>query len=313
MVDTTQPAARRVLLGSYRLGHLIGQGASARVYRGEHLFLKRTVAIKILSCDFAQWPDFDLKLFENTAARAARLNHPNIVALYDIDEVRARPYIVMEYVDGPSLQALLKRGGPLSPARATRVLREIALALNHAHAAGVVHCDIKPGNILIDPKGRAKVTDFGLSRALNQAERSGIMDGVIAGTPSYISPEQVQAQHPDQRSDLYSLGATFFEMLTGESAFRGRSDSSLFEKHLHETRSKLAALPQVARPLQEILFRLLARQPRDRYQSARELLQDLRPLVERPPAAPIPRPVRHRLIRWPALGAAKRDKFLFNP
>jgi eukaryotic-like serine/threonine-protein kinase len=313
MVLPTQPRAGREFLGNYRLGHLIGQGASARVYRGEHLFLKRIVAIKILSCDFARWPDFDLKIFESTATRAARLNHPNIVALYDIDEVRTRPYIVMEYVDGPSLQALLRRGGPLAPLRATRLLREIALALDHAHAAGVVHCDIKPGNILIDPKGRAKVTDFGLSRALHQTERSGILDGVVAGTPSYISPEQVQAQHPDQRSDLYSLGATLFEMLTGESAFRGRSDSSMFEKHLHETRSKLPALPQVARPLQDVLFRRLARHPQDRYQTAAELLRDLRPMLNRP-TRPASRPVQPRpTLRWPGLARARKDKFLFNP
>jgi eukaryotic-like serine/threonine-protein kinase len=309
MVQPTQTGVRRVILGKYRLGHLIGQGASSRVYRGEHLFLKRTVAIKILSCDFACWPDFDLGIFERTAARAARLNHPNIVAVYDIDEARTRPYIVMEYVDGPSLHALLRRGGPLSPERATRLLRDIALALDHAHGAGVVHCDIKPGNILIDPKGRAKVTDFGLSRALHQTERSGFMDGVVAGTPCYISPEQVQAEHPDQRSDLYSLGATFFEMLTGESAFRGRSDASMFQKHLHETRSKLPSLPPVARPLQDILVRLIARHPKDRYQTAAELLRDLRRFLNRTPE-PAPRAQKPRgLVRWPALGALKRTNF----
>jgi serine/threonine-protein kinase len=310
MGTSFQPTVVREILGKYRLGHLIGQGGSARVYRGEHLFLKRTVAIKILSCDFARWPDFDLEIFESTAARAARLNHPNIVALYDIDEVRTRPFIVMEYVDGPSLQALLKRGGPLSPARATRLLREIAHALHHAHSAGVVHCDIKPGNILIDPRGRAKVTDFGLSRALNQADRS-VMDGMVAGTPSYISPEQVQAGRPDQRSDLYSLGATFFEMLTGESAFRGGSDSSMFDKHLHETRSGLPErLTLVARPLQEILRRLLARRPQDRYQSTADLIRDLRPLIDsRVPPAPVSRPARPRpLLRWPALVGPRRGQ-----
>ena len=268
-------------LGSYRVLRLVGQGATSRVYLAEHIFLKRPTAIKVLTCDFARWPDFDLEVFEETAVAAARLHHPNIVTLYDIDEVRARPYLLMEYVDGPSLHALLRRNGPLSPSRALSILWDVALALRHAHAAGIVHCDIKPGNILIDRRGTAKVTDFGLARAINRAGRSAL-EGTVAGTPDYISPEQVLAQRPDQRSDLYSLGATLFEMLTGKSPFQGRPDSVLYRKHLDVSRSTLIRrFPPDAGPLSEVLKRLMSRFPSDRYPSARELLAELRPMMAR--------------------------------
>ncbi|MBV8880355.1 MAG: serine/threonine protein kinase [Planctomycetaceae bacterium] len=285
-------------LGSYRLKHLLGTGATSQVYLAEHIFLKRAAAIKILTCDFAEWPDFDLEIFENTAVGAARLNHPNIVTLYDIDEERARPFLVMEYVDGQSLHALLRKKGRLSPTQALSILCDVARALRHAHAEGIVHCDIKPGNILIDRKGNAKVTDFGLSRALNQAER-GSLDGMVAGTPAYISPEQVLARRPDQRSDLYSLGATLFEMLTGEAPFRGSSDSALFDLHLTETRGMiLNRLPAEAGPLRQVVGRLLARYPKDRYQTAGELLADLRFLFGRAKVVVRPPPDIHaHLIR----------------
>jgi serine/threonine protein kinase len=273
-------------LGNYRIERLIGQGATSRVYLAEHIFLKRATAIKVLTCDFAEWPDFDLEIFESTAVAAARLNHPNIVTLYDIDEARARPFLLMEYVDGESLHSLIRRKGRLSPSRALRILREVALALGHAHGAGLVHCDIKPANILIHRTGTAKVTDFGLSQALNRADRN-CLEGVVAGTPDYISPEQVLAHRPDERSDLYSLGVTLFEMLTGEVPFRGSSDSVL-GKHLDESRSFIRRiLPDHAQPLADIVSRLMARHPGRRYQSARELLGDLRPLLRR--ELPVPR------------------------
>jgi len=269
-------------LGSYRLLRPLGKGGTSRVYLAEHIFLKRLAAIKILTCDFAEWPDFDLEIFESTAVAAARLNHPNIVTLYDIDEERARPFLVMEYVDGQSLHDLLREKGPLRPSRAWAILWDVALALNHAHAAGIVHCDIKPGNILINRQGRAKVADFGLSQALNHADR-GSFDGMVAGTPAYISPEQVLARRPDQRSDLYSLGATLFEMLTGHPPFRASSDSALFNRHLDEGRSLVARrLPHDAGTLRPVVCRLMARHPRDRYQNASELLADLRLLALRP-------------------------------
>jgi len=266
-------------LGNYWIVRQIGRGATAQVFLAEHLFLKRRTAVKILTCDFAQYPDFDLEIFEGTAVAAARLHHRNVVALYDIDEIRARPYLMMEYVDGPSLHALLRERGPLPQARALSILWEVALALNHAHTRGIVHCDIKPGNILIDARGTAKVTDFGLSQALNRADRNPF-EGMVAGTPTYIPPEQILAQRPDQRSDLYSLGATLFEMLTGQSAFEGKTELDVCAAHLEESRSALIErLPAGIGPLTDVFRRLISRYPRDRYSSARELMADLRPLV----------------------------------
>jgi len=285
-------------LGNYWIVRQIGQGATAQVFLAEHLFLRRRTAVKILTCDFARWPDFDLEIFEETAVAAARLHHRNIVTLYDIDEIRARPYLMMEYVDGPSLHAHLRRSGPLAPSRALSILWAVASALAHAHAKGIVHCDIKPGNILIDRRGIAKVTDFGLAQALNHAERSPF-EGIVAGTPTYISPEQILAQRPDQRSDLYSLGATLFEMLTGQYAFEGGSESEVCALHLEESRaSVLRRLPARLGPLTDVLRRLISRYPRERYQSARDLLLDLRPLLrEHPKPAPGAYDIHAALLR----------------
>jgi eukaryotic-like serine/threonine-protein kinase len=282
-------------MGSYRIVRLIGQGATSRVYLAHHIFLHRPTAIKVLTCDFAEWPDFDLEIFERTAVSAARLHHPNVVTLYDIDEVRARPYLLMEYVEGASLHEVLRRRGPLPLPRAFSILWEVALALAHAHSAGIVHCDIKPGNILIDRRGTAKVTDFGLSQALNRVDRSPF-EGMVAGTPEYISPEQLLGQRPDQRSDLYSLGVTLLEMLTGESPFRGPTQAATFENHLEASRGPLLRrLP--AGPLMDIVANLIARHPRNRYASARELLADLRPLKSALKASPKPHDIHAALLR----------------
>ncbi|HVR86943.1 MAG TPA: serine/threonine-protein kinase [Planctomycetota bacterium] len=268
-------------LGQYKILRMIGQGTSARVYLAEHIFLGRLTAVKILTCDFSCWPDFDLELFERTAVAAARLNHPNVVTLFDLDEVNARPFLLMEYVDGESLQALLKRTGALPPARALRILRDVALALGHAHAGGLVHCDVKPANILLQRNGPAKVTDFGLSQALNRAEHSGL-DGMIVGTPTYLSPEQALAMRPDARSDLYSLGVTFFEMLTGRPPWEGMDAHAIMERHVDVDRSFIGRdLPGPARTLEPVLQRLLARSEDERFQNTRELLDDLVPHFRR--------------------------------
>lgn len=283
MITNAASSFTRGIPGNYRIERLIGKGATSRVYLARHIFLRRPTALKVLTCDFAEWPDFDLDLFERTAVSAARLHHPNIVTLYDIDEMFARPYLLMEYVDGWSLHALLRRQGAFSPARAIRILWEVSLALAHAHSAGIVHCDIKPGNIMIDRRGNAKVTDFGLSQALNRVDRSPL-EGMVAGTPEYISPEQLLGERPDQRSDLYSLGVTLFEVLAGESPFRDPSQSRVFDMHLEAPRAPfLRRLPPSAGPLIDVVGKLISRHPRNRYQSAQELLAELRPLLKKTP------------------------------
>lgn len=300
-------------LGHYRLKRMIGDGASARVYLAEHIFLRRLTAVKVLTCDFARWPDFDLELFEETAVAAARLNHPNIVTLYDLDEVNARPFLLLEFVDGESLHAVLRRSGALSPARALRILRDVALALGHAHASGLVHCDVKPANILLARNGAVKVTDFGLSQALNRADRSRL-DGMIVGTPAYLSPEQAMARRPDERSDLYSLGVTLFEMLTGRAPWEGQDTNTILENHCEASRSFIGRdLPPGAQAFDPVLHRLLARSPGERYQSARELLLDLRPLLRRAfPGARKNPDVRQKLARLGDLRSQARQKSFFN-
>jgi serine/threonine-protein kinase len=299
----------RGLISNYRINRLIGRGATSRVYLATHIFLRRPTAIKVLTCDFASWPDFDLELFERTAVAAARLHHPNVVTLYDIDEVRARPYILMEYVDGWSLQALLRRRGPVSPARALRIAWEVGLALAHAHSAGIVHCDIKPGNILIDRRGVAKVTDFGLSQALNRVDRSPL-EGMVAGTPDYISPEQLLGERPDQRSDLYSLGVTLLEMVTGKSPFKGRTPNDVFRNHLEAPRAPLLKkIPPAAWSLIPIVGKLIARHPRSRPQSARDFLLELRPLLKAPPSRPDLHTALARLGQARCEAGAKPQRF----
>ena len=306
MIIDAASSFTRGRMGSYRIVRLIGQGATSRVYLANHIFLKRPTAIKVLTCDFAQWPDFDLELFERTAVAAARLHHPNIVTLYDIDEVRARPYILMEYVDGSSLHDVVARRGALPFPRALKLAWEVSLALGHAHSAGIVHCDIKPGNILLDRRGSAKVTDFGLSQALNRVDKSPL-EGMVAGTPEYISPEQLLGQRPDQRSDLYSLGATLYQVLSGESPFWAPTQAGVFEKHLDAPRGPMIRkLPASAGPLADVVAKLIARHPRNRYQSARELLADLRELRDAAKTPTKPYDIHAALLR---VGRARVERF----
>jgi serine/threonine-protein kinase len=300
-------------LGHYRIKRLIGEGATARVYLAEHIFLKRLTAVKVLTCDFAQWPDFDLTLFERTAVAAATLNHPNIVTLFDLDEVNARPFLLMEYVDGESLYTRIKAGGALPPAKALRILRDVALALGHAHAAGLVHCDVKPANILLTRAGQPKVTDFGLSQALNRGDRNPLAD-MIVGTPAYLSPEQAQARRPDERSDLYSLGITFYEMLTGRTPWDGADTNTVMQNHCEASRSFIGrGLSSAALTFEPVLHRLLAQEPVHRYQSAGELLTELRPYLRRFATTARKSPdVRGKLARLGELRDRARQTNFFN-
>jgi serine/threonine protein kinase len=259
--------------GKCRLLQFIGKGGMGSVYLGEHLFLKRRVAIKILSRDLSSDPE-ELSRFEKEAIAAARLDHENIVTIHDVDEENGRLFIVMEYVEGEDLDVHLRRKGPLPPRRAAQVAIEVARALEHAHAAGVVHRDIKPGNILLGRRGQIKITDFGLAQDVGQREKNE--DGSVMGTPFYVSPEQAQGLSADGRSDLYSLGVTLFQALTGKRPFEGRSPDSVIRKHLEKPRPSLRlrrpALPQA---LEAIVHRMMAINPDGRYKTARDLRRDL--------------------------------------
>ncbi len=260
---------------------LIGTGGMGGVYLAEHLFLKRRVAIKILSRDLASDPE-EVARFEREAIAAARLDHENIVTIYDVDEVQGRPFIVMEYVEGEDLESLIQRRAPIPVVRAARIIRGVTIALDHAHRRGTVHRDIKPGNILLGRNGKIKITDFGLAQRVGTREEP--VNGTVTGTPFFASPEQIQGQVLDGRSDLYSLGVTFYQMLTAKRPFEGRSPDSVVRKHLEDPRPSLSSKrPEASRLTNAIVKKMMALKADDRYPTAKALLKDLNLLLTSQP------------------------------
>ena len=269
------------IFGKCTLKRLIGKGGMGTVYQAEHLFLKRAIAIKILDRDMSNDPE-EMARFEREAIAAAKLDHENIVTIHDVDEVNGRPFIVMEYVEGEDLEHLITRKGALPTLKAAKIVREVAVALDHAHHRGVVHRDIKPANILLRKDGRIKITDFGLAQPMGYVEQNE--DGSVTGTPHYASPEQIKGLSADGRSDIYSLGITFYAMLAGKRPFEGRSADSVVRKHLETPRpSPRARRPMLARPIEAIVKKMMAIKPEDRHPDAAALLKDLDLFLNRKP------------------------------
>jgi serine/threonine protein kinase len=211
----------RILDGRYQLGSLLGVGGMARVYLASDRVLERQVAVKVLSLPYAQDPLF-VERFRREARSAARLSHPNIVAVFDSGSDAGLHYLVMEYVAGQSLAQLLADRGRLAPRRAAELAIEVCRALAAAHAQGLVHRDVKPGNVLVTEDGRVKVTDFGIVKAAAATTLTGT--GTVLGTAAYLSPEQAQGGPVDARSDLYSLGCVLYELLCGSPPFGSGAD-----------------------------------------------------------------------------------------
>ncbi|HUS61295.1 MAG TPA: protein kinase, partial [Acidimicrobiales bacterium] len=203
-----------VFNGRYELHRRLARGGMADVFLARDSLLDRPVAVKVLFPEFATDPSF-VERFRREAQSAANLNHPNIVAVYDWGQEEGTYFIVMEYVEGRSLADIIKTEGPLHPKRAAEVASDIAAALGFAHRNGVIHRDIKPGNVLITPSGQVKVADFGIARALDAAAEQNLTQaGSVMGTATYFSPEQAQGLSLDPRSDLYSVGIVLYEMVT---------------------------------------------------------------------------------------------------
>ena len=224
----------RILDGRYQLGSLLGAGGMARVYVATDRVLERQVAVKVLSPSDAQDPLF-VERFRREARAAARLNHPNIVAVFDSGSDADQPYLVMEYVPGQSLAQLLHRQGRLVPRQAVELAIQVCAALAAAHAQGLVHRDIKPANVLISPDGQVKVTDFGIVKASAATTLTGT--GTVLGTPAYLSPEQAQGHPVDARSDLYGLGCVLYELVCGSPPFGSGTDRSpvaIATRHVRE-------------------------------------------------------------------------------
>lgn len=277
--ETSQPGgeSQRTLAGRYRLRGAIGTGGMATVELAYDTVLDRRVAIKMLHGRYADDPSF-LARFRREAQSAAGLNHPNIVGVHDTGSSEGRAYIIMEYVSGRSLRDLLREES-LPVKQATGIVAESADALHYAHECGLVHRDVKPGNILVSDENQVKVADFGIARALN-ADTVTQTPGVLA-TAAYVSPEQAQDESVDRRTDIYSLGCVLYQVLTGSQPFTGESDVAVAYKHVSEPPMPPTRLNgNVSPEFEAVTLRTLAKDPADRYQTAEEFAMDVRAAMD---------------------------------
>lgn len=289
----------RTLNSRYELEKLIGTGGMADVYKARDNLLGRTVAVKVLHPQFAKDEVFVAR-FRQEAQAAANLNQPNIVNVYDWGIEDGTYYLVMEYVEGRDLKDIIQQGGPLLPERAVEIAMSICLALEAAHAYGIVHRDIKPQNIIVTYDNQIKVMDFGIARTTGGSAMT--QTGTIMGTAQYISPEQAQGRAADPRSDLYSLGVVIYEMLTGKVPFDGDNPVSIAYKHVREDPLPPSMInPDISAGLEAVVMKALAKNPENRYQGAMEMYSDLERCLEGAPVYATPVLPREE----PAMGATQ--------
>jgi beta-lactam-binding protein with PASTA domain/tRNA A-37 threonylcarbamoyl transferase component Bud32 len=268
-----------VLGERYEIGGVLGRGGMAEVHRGRDLRLGREVAVKVLRQDLARDPSSQVR-FRREAQAAASLNHPAIVAVYDTGEDRtasgATPYIVMEYVEGETLRDVLRREGRLAPDRAMSLTADICAALDFSHRNGIVHRDVKPGNVMITPQGTVKVMDFGIARAVSDSAATMTSTAAVIGTAQYLSPEQARGEGVDARSDVYSAGCLLYELVTGTPPFTGDSPVAVAYQHVREDpRTPSSINPEIPPELDAILLKAMSKNPANRYQSAADMRADL--------------------------------------
>jgi eukaryotic-like serine/threonine-protein kinase len=294
-----------LISGKYKLLEMLGAGGMGAVYLCEHVFMRRLVALKVLPVDKLQ-DSSALERFYREARAAGALDHPNIVRAHDIDHDGNLHFLVMEFVEGSSLQEIVSKHGPMDVTRACHYIRQAALGLHHAHEAGLVHRDVKPGNLLLDRSGTVKVLDLGLARFFN-VHKDNLTekydDGSVMGTADYLAPEQAMNNQVDIRSDLYSLGATFYFLLTGKAPFQ---EGTITQKLLwHQTKNPPTVRekrPDVPAGVVTIIQKLMSKSPADRYQTPQELIDALAPWTKDPigppPAAEMPKLSPAALKPW---------------
>jgi serine/threonine protein kinase/beta-lactam-binding protein with PASTA domain len=296
-------SAGRLLGDRYQVGELLGYGGMAEVHRGRDLRLGRDVAIKMLRADLARDDNFQLR-FQREAQNSASLNHPAIVAVYDTGEERGPngenlPYIVMEFVNGHTLKEVLAGEGRLMPRRALEITADICAALEFSHRHGIIHRDVKPGNVMLTQTGQVKVMDFGIARALAGGATTMTQTSAVIGTAQYLSPEQARGEAVDARSDVYATGCVLYELITGHPPFVGDNPVSVAYQHVRED-----ALPpsdsnrDVPPDVDAVVLKALAKNRMNRYQSAAEMRADLMRAASGRPvlATPVLRAQEHALM-----------------
>jgi serine/threonine protein kinase len=286
-------------VGHYQILEELGRGGMAVVYRAWQPSLQRHIALKVLPEYFRHDPDL-LARFQREARAAAQLEHPNIVHIYDTGIADGLPYIAMEYLQGGSLQERLARGA-MPPAEALGLLEQVASALDHAHARGLIHRDVKPANILFTADGRPKVADFGIARATEGTRLT--RTGTVMGTPEYMAPEQAEGQSVDHRADLYALGVILYQMLTGQAPFHGTTPHATLHAVIYEPPPPPRQLnPSLSQSMESVILKALSKRPEERFQRGAALVSALRSALAGP--APRDAPTRQRPAWvWIAAGA----------
>jgi serine/threonine protein kinase len=291
-------------LGDFQVERLLGSGGMGEVYLARQVSLNRPVALKVLRPDLLTKPTY-LGRFEAEAAAVARLNHPNIVHVYMLGAVDGIRFIAMEYVQGTNLRTYIEKKGALDIPLALSIMRQAGVAIGAAGEVGLVHRDIKPENLLLTRKGQVKVADFGLCRDLDANNLHLTQTGVTMGTPQYMSPEQAQGHALDHRSDLYSLGVTFYHMLTGVPPFRAETALALALKHVKDTPTSLTVhRPEISADLDRLVLKLMAKNPDHRYQSSAEMLRDLAKIRDMLQAPSVAVPVSVSVAEAVSVGTA---------
>jgi serine/threonine protein kinase len=297
MADTTTDAHLGRVVAGYRIEERIGRGGMGLVYRAEHLNLRRRAAIKIIAPELAEASGFRER-FNREARIAAALQHPNIVTVYDAGEEDGLLYLAMQYIEGNDLSAVLRSQGRLRPYRALDVCRQVAAALDAAHAQGLIHRDVKPANVLIEGR-TAFLTDFGLTKRIEGTRTQLTKAGDVVGTIHYVAPEQIEGGRVDARTDIYSLGCLVYHCLTGELPFARDTDVAVIYAHLSEDPPRITSVrPELPGGLDAVIAKALEKAPERRFQSCADLMSAARAVIDA--AGPLadtatPRPV-------PALG-----------